>query len=65
MLRFVGCTADAHEAAASSGGDEIAFNAGISRVFMGSMPEMLGYMVRHVAEETPPLQRGRASSSVP
>ncbi len=59
LLRFVGCTADAHESAVFAGGDEVAFNAGISPVFMGEMTEVLGYMVRHLAEDSHPLRRAR------
>ena len=42
LLRFVGCTANAHETAAFAGGDDLAFYAGVAAVFMGEMPEMLG-----------------------
>jgi len=30
LLRFVGCTADAHEAPVAAGGDEIAERAGLA-----------------------------------
>ena len=59
LLRFVGCTSDAHEAAALVGGDEIAFRAGVAPVLMGDMPEFLGYLVRQFATDTPPLTRAR------
>ena len=59
LLRFVGCTANAHETAAFAGGDDLAFYAGVAAVFMGEMPEMLGYMVRHLGAGSPPLRRTR------
>lgn len=59
LLRFVGCTADAHEQAINAGGDEIAYWGGLAPVLMGSMPELLRFMVRHFAEERPPLERAR------
>jgi HD-GYP domain-containing protein (c-di-GMP phosphodiesterase class II) len=59
LLRFVGCTADAHEAAAAAGGDEISDRAGIAPVIMADMPEFMVYMVRHFAAGSPPLTRLR------
>ena len=59
LLRFIGCTANAHETAAFAGGDDLAFYAGVAVVFMGEMPEMLGYMVRHLGAGSPPLRRTR------
>jgi HD-GYP domain-containing protein (c-di-GMP phosphodiesterase class II)/DNA-binding CsgD family transcriptional regulator len=59
LLRFVGCTADAHEAASAAGGDEISDRAGIAPVLMADMPEYMAYMVRHFAEGNPPLTRLR------
>jgi HD-GYP domain-containing protein (c-di-GMP phosphodiesterase class II) len=49
LLRFVGCTADAHEQAALVGGDEIAFYAGVAPVVMGGMPELLTFLARRFA----------------
>src|SRR5437660_533618 len=46
LLRFVGCTSDAHEEAARVGGDEIAHRAGLAPVIMGEPPEIMGHMVR-------------------
>jgi HD-GYP domain-containing protein (c-di-GMP phosphodiesterase class II)/DNA-binding CsgD family transcriptional regulator len=63
LLRFVGCTADAHESAVFAGGDEIRFNAGIGPHFMGETPEVLGYLIRHLAEGRPLLQRARLVAS--
>jgi HD-GYP domain-containing protein (c-di-GMP phosphodiesterase class II) len=59
LLRHVGCTATAHETAAFAGGDDLAFYAGMTRAFMGGMPEMLGYMLRHLGEGSSPARRAR------
>jgi HD-GYP domain-containing protein (c-di-GMP phosphodiesterase class II) len=59
LLRFVGCTSDAHEEAELVGGDEIAFRAGLAPVLMGDMTEFLGYLVRRFAADAPPLTRAR------
>jgi HD-GYP domain-containing protein (c-di-GMP phosphodiesterase class II)/DNA-binding CsgD family transcriptional regulator len=59
LLRFVGCTADAHAAAAAVGGNEIGDRAGLATVLMGEMSEFLGYMLRHYAEDQPPITRMR------
>jgi HD-GYP domain-containing protein (c-di-GMP phosphodiesterase class II) len=64
LLRFVGCTADAHEQAALVGGDEIAFRAGVAPVLMGATPEFLGYLLRRLAADAPPLTRLRVVSRV-
>lgn len=39
LLRFLGCTADAHEVAATAGGDDAGFLAGMASVAMGSPRE--------------------------
>lgn len=59
LLRHVGCTATAHETAAFAGGDDLAFFAGMSTVIMGGMPESLGHLLRHLAEDQPPPRRAR------
>lgn len=59
LLRFVGCTSDAHEAASEVGGDEIAHRAGVAPVIMGEPAEIMGYMVRRFAAGTGPLTRLR------
>ena len=46
LLRFVGCTSDAHEQAALVGGDEIAYYAGVAPAVMGEMSEYLAFLVR-------------------
>jgi HD-GYP domain-containing protein (c-di-GMP phosphodiesterase class II) len=59
LLRFIGCTADAHEEAASVGGDEIALRSGLAVVIMGETPEFMRYMLRNYAAGTPSLTRLR------
>jgi len=57
LLRFVGCTADAHEAAAAVGGDEIRDRAGVAPLIMGETSEYLAYLLRHFAAGSAPLTR--------
>jgi HD-GYP domain-containing protein (c-di-GMP phosphodiesterase class II) len=64
LLRFVGCTSDAHETAALVGGDEIAFRAGVAPIVMGETPEYLGYLIRDFATDTPPSTRVRLVARV-
>jgi HD-GYP domain-containing protein (c-di-GMP phosphodiesterase class II) len=59
LLRFIGCTSDAHEAALAAGGDEIGDHAGVAPVLMGEMSEFLRYLLRDFAAETPLLTRAR------
>ncbi|MGI8828059.1 MAG: HD domain-containing phosphohydrolase [Chloroflexota bacterium] len=59
LLRFVGCTSDAHEQAAQVGGDEIAHRAGLATVLMGEPSEFMGHMMRHFATGSRPLTRLR------
>ena len=47
LLRFLGCTADASETAASVGGDEIAYNASMGPMLMAGSGEQLAHFVRH------------------
>src|SRR5438045_6385138 len=42
LLRFLGCTADAHETARAVGGDEIAFRAGVAPALGGSQLAFVG-----------------------
>lgn len=46
LLRFVGCTADAAETAATMGGDDIGFIATMSPAFMGSPGDQVRAVVR-------------------
>jgi HD-GYP domain-containing protein (c-di-GMP phosphodiesterase class II)/DNA-binding CsgD family transcriptional regulator len=59
LLRFVGCTSDAHEQSISAGGDEITYYAELAPVVMGEQSEILGYHLRHFAAGNPPLTRLR------
>src|SRR5687768_7577450 len=59
LLRFVGCTSDAHEQAALVGGDEIAYYAGVAPAVMGEMSEYLAFLVRRFSADAPPLTRAR------
>jgi HD-GYP domain-containing protein (c-di-GMP phosphodiesterase class II) len=64
LLRFVGCTSDAHEQAALVGGDEIAFRAGVAPVLMGDTSEFLKYLVQRFAADAPPTTRVRLVARV-
>ena len=46
LLRFLGCTADAPEVARLAGGDNLAFMAAMSPVYMGSVSETVGTLAR-------------------
>ena len=59
LLRFVGCTSDAHEAASEVGGDEISFRAEMASVIIGEPPEIMVHMVRRFVAGTGPLTRLR------
>jgi HD-GYP domain-containing protein (c-di-GMP phosphodiesterase class II)/DNA-binding CsgD family transcriptional regulator len=57
LLRFLGCTSDAAETAAMVGGDDVALNAAMAPVLMGSSREMLGRFARSVAPDQPRMRR--------
>ena len=57
LLRFLGCTSDAAEAAALVGGDDLALNAAMGPALMGSTTEVLGTFVRSVAPGQPRRRR--------
>jgi HD-GYP domain-containing protein (c-di-GMP phosphodiesterase class II) len=59
LLRFIGCTSDAHDQADLVGGDEIAFYAGVAPVVMGETAEFLAFLVRRFSADAPPLARAR------
>ena len=59
LLRFLGCTSDAAETAAMFGGDDLAINAAMAPVIMGSGREMMGRFVRSVAPGQPWMRRVR------
>ena len=62
LLRFVGCTSDAHEQAIQAGGDELALRAGLATVIMGEPAEFMRHMVRHFAEDRAPVTRMRLAA---
>lgn len=64
LLRFVGCTSDAHEQAALVGGDEIAYYAGVAPAVMGEMSEYLTFLARRFSANAPPLTRARNAGRV-
>jgi HD domain len=57
LLRFLGCTAGAHEAAQLAGGDELAFYAAVAPTIMGSRREEFTALVRAVGAGTSPGRR--------
>lgn len=59
LLRFLGCTADAHEAAAMAGGDEIALRAAIAPVLGGSSGEFAAHVMPRVGAGMSPVRRTR------
>lgn len=64
LLRFVGCTSDAHEQAALVGGDEIAYYAGVAPAVMGEMSEYLTFLVRRFSAGAPLVTRARTVGRV-
>jgi HD-GYP domain-containing protein (c-di-GMP phosphodiesterase class II)/DNA-binding CsgD family transcriptional regulator len=59
LLRFLGCTSDSAETAASVGGDDRAVLAAVAPVFMGSARQLMGPFLRSVAPGQPRMQRLR------
>ncbi|SFE27710.1 HD domain-containing phosphohydrolase [Blastococcus tunisiensis] len=57
LLRFLGCTADAPEAAAQAGGDHIGLNAAMAPVLNGVAAEELHALVRALGAHLPPARR--------
>ena len=53
LLRFLGCTADAHESAALVGGDELAMRRAFAPVLGGSPPEVARWMLKVGADQGP------------
>src|SRR5262245_9313127 len=62
LLRFLGCTSDAAETAAAVGGAELAYNAAMAPVVMGSGRELLRRHVRSVAPGQPWVWRARLTA---
>jgi HD-GYP domain-containing protein (c-di-GMP phosphodiesterase class II)/DNA-binding CsgD family transcriptional regulator len=59
LLRFLGCTADAHEFAAMVGGDDIAVRAAIAPVLGGSPGDFMSSVLPPIGQGQPPLRRIR------
>jgi HD-GYP domain-containing protein (c-di-GMP phosphodiesterase class II) len=59
LLRFLGCTADAHEFAALVGGDDIAIRAAIAPVLGGSNREFATKVIPQIGAGSHPIQRAR------
>jgi HD-GYP domain-containing protein (c-di-GMP phosphodiesterase class II) len=57
LLRYIGCTAFAHEEAWAAGGDEIDARAETTRMDMLNPRELLAFQLFHVGRHRPPLQR--------
>ncbi len=57
LLRFLGCTADAHETARVTGGDEISFNASMAPVLYGSSVRLFGGLIRNLGRGEPMAKR--------
>jgi HD-GYP domain-containing protein (c-di-GMP phosphodiesterase class II) len=47
LLRFVGCTADAHETAAMAGGDDLAFARSVAPTVMGDPSDLTTHVMRY------------------
>lgn len=59
LLRFLGCSADAHETAAMAGGDEIALRAAIAPVLGGPPREFVSHVLPKIGSGRGPAQRAR------
>ncbi|HEY7538429.1 MAG TPA: HD domain-containing phosphohydrolase [Gaiellaceae bacterium] len=59
LLEHVGCSATASEMAAWNGGDELAFRSGAIGMTHATTGEFARYLVRHVGEGRPRVQRAR------
>ncbi|MDQ4096485.1 MAG: LuxR C-terminal-related transcriptional regulator, partial [Actinomycetota bacterium] len=53
LLRFLGCTSDASEAAVVAGGDDVAFNSVFAPMLNAQPVESLRFFVRHLGEDLP------------
>jgi HD-GYP domain-containing protein (c-di-GMP phosphodiesterase class II)/DNA-binding CsgD family transcriptional regulator len=53
LLRFLGCTSDASEAAELAGGDDVRFNAVFAPMLNASAGERARFMMRHLGEDQP------------
>ncbi len=59
LLRFLGCTADAHDTAVLVGGDEIEIRAAIAPVLGGRATEFMSGVMPQIGRDQKPLRRAR------
>jgi HD-GYP domain-containing protein (c-di-GMP phosphodiesterase class II) len=59
LLRFLGCTADAHDTAKLTGGDEIAFRAAVAPVLGGRPSEFASRVLPVIGRSHRPVDRAR------
>lgn len=59
LLRFFGCTADSHETAEITGGDDLAFRHLIAPVFGGSPLDIMSHVATRLGRDKGPIQRAR------
>jgi HD-GYP domain-containing protein (c-di-GMP phosphodiesterase class II)/DNA-binding CsgD family transcriptional regulator len=65
LLRFLGCTSDASEAAVFAGGDDVAFNATFAPMLNAQSGESVWFLVRHLAADRPLRRRiGRVARAL-
>ena len=65
LLRFLGCTSDASEAAVVAGGDDVAFNAVFAPMLNAQPGESVRFFVGHLGEDLPLGRRiGRIASAL-
>jgi len=62
LLRFLGCTAGAHEFAQMVGGDDIGVRAAIAPVLGGSMGEFATQVIPRIGAGGNPIRRARSVS---
>ncbi len=53
LLRFLGCTSDASDAALAAGGDDVAFNAVFAPMLNAQTGESVRFLVGHLAADLP------------
>jgi putative nucleotidyltransferase with HDIG domain len=64
LLRFVGCTAYAHEEAAMAGGDDVALRAAGAKADLGNPRDMAHLLLFELAPHRGPLERARLIAGI-
>src|SRR6266446_1690829 len=64
LLRFLGCTADAREAAQMAGGDEIAMRAAMAPVLGGKQSEFVPHVMPKIGAGQGPIRRVRLMAAM-